>query len=157
MLVYTKDCMTFAVSDQVAKRCGTLAKAMDAMNAMDAMDAMASDEIVPVPNVTAPVVSDVVRYYHKLIDMDLLGAPIEAKASFKASYFSSMERQRLFDVMEAANYLDAEALLDDAAAYVADQITGKSCQEMRDFFGLAPDMTAEESLQVAREFAWAFH
>ena len=54
----------------------------------------------------------------------------------------------------AANYLDIKSLLDLTCKTVADEIKGKTPEEIRVRFNIKNDFTPEEEEEVKRENAW---
>lgn len=58
--------------------------------------------------------------------------------------------------MQAANYLHMQSLLDLTCKTVADQMRGKTIEEIRKKFQIVNDYTAQEEEDVRRENAWAF-
>jgi len=69
-------------------------------------------------------------------------------------YFK-MDKETLFAVILAANYLDVKELTKRAAKAIAQGLKGKSVQEMRDFLGIECDFTPEELAKIQEENAWA--
>lgn len=53
----------------------------------------------------------------------------------KDENFFEMDKDRLFELILAANYLDIEVLLDDGCRKVADMIKGKPVEYLRELFG----------------------
>lgn len=150
MLLLTEDKVKFAVPDGVVQKCGTLRAACDVDEA-----AGATELVVPVPNVFSKNLARLVQYYVRMADMERADASVDARVAWKTGFFDSQSRMDVYMLMEAANYLDASALLDDAAAYVATLIKGRTPEEIREIFVLPRDMTAEEARDRAAELAWA--
>lgn len=50
--------------------------------------------------------------------------------------FFDMNKEKLFDLILAANYLDIENLLNDCCKKAADMIRGKDVEYIREFFGI---------------------
>ena len=148
MLVLTNDPVTFTVPDFVVRRCGTLRHAADTGDA-------SHEEIVPAPNVSSGDMARIVSYYSRMDDLTRIGAPPTTLATYKIRFFEAVPRPELFQVMEAANYLDAGTMLDDACAYVADLIRGCPPDRIREIFMLPRDMTTEETRVLAERFEWA--
>ena len=148
MLVVTSDSVVYTVPEAVVARCGTLSAAVAA--------GVTAHVPVPVPNVTAYDMSVVVEYYIRLAELSALGVPPATAASHKTRFFAQTGTPALFSVMNAANYLDARELLEDASAYVADLIRGKTPDAIREVLNLQADTTAAESAAVRHAFAWAF-
>ena len=147
MLVLTRDSAVFTVPDAVASRCGTLRTAMDECGGV---------EHVPAPNVTAGDMASIVEFYTHVGDLSLSSAPPATAAAYKTAFFARMPPPDLFALMNAANYLDARELLEDASAYVAELIRGKSPEAIRDILHLRADLTAAESAHIGNDFKWAF-
>lgn len=147
MLVRTSDTFTFTVPDGVAGRCGTLIEA--------ALASVGTPGVVPVPNVSSATMALVVQYYSKEEEMERADATATARAVWRDAFFQTTPRIDLYRVMEAANYLDAPSLLEDATAFVAALISGKTPDEIRETLMLPRDTTADEARETAKELAWA--
>ena len=65
-----------------------------------------------------------------------------------------MDQDTLIELISAANYLDIEELLDMACKAAANMIKGKTADEIRNYFNIVNDFTAEEEEQVRRENDW---
>ncbi|XP_059072041.1 SKP1-like protein 1B [Cryptomeria japonica] len=70
--------------------------------------------------------------------------------------FVKVDQATLFDIIQAANYLNIENLLDLTCQTVADMIKGKTPEEIRMIFNIKNDYTPEEEEEVRRENQWAF-
>ena len=68
--------------------------------------------------------------------------------------FVKVDDEMLFNLILAANYLDIKALLDLTCKTVADEIKGKTPEEIRIRFNIKNDFTPEEEEEVKRENAW---
>ncbi|KAK3135663.1 hypothetical protein QOZ80_5BG0421880 [Eleusine coracana subsp. coracana] len=76
---------------------------------------------------------------------------------FEVEFFKKLgDKEALFDVILAANYLHAQELLDASCFCAADRIRGLKVQEIRDYFNITNDFTAEENERIIKENAWAF-
>jgi S-phase kinase-associated protein 1 len=67
---------------------------------------------------------------------------------------STLEKGDLVSTILAANYLDVPDLLKRACHAVAASLRGKTTGEMRSYFGIANDLSAEEEAAVRRENFW---
>ena len=67
---------------------------------------------------------------------------------------SQVDDETLFNLILAANYLDIKPLLDLTCKTVADEIKGKTPEEIRIRFNIKNDFTPEEEEEVKRENAW---
>lgn len=147
MLVLTSDACTFTVPDQVVEACGTLKTACDAR--------IASEDVVPVPNVSSACMTRIVEYYTKLADLHCLGAPATSIVSYKTRFFQRLSRPELYATMEALNFLDGTTMMNDSCMYVAELIRGCSPNDLREIFMLPSDMTSDEAREMADHLAWA--
>eukprot|EP00967_Tisochrysis_lutea_P073290 scaffold98086_cov31-Tisochrysis_lutea.AAC.1 len=68
--------------------------------------------------------------------------------------FVKVDDETLFNLILAANYLDIKSLLDLTCKTVADEIKGKTPEEIRTRFNIKNDFTPEEEEEVKRENAW---
>ena len=65
------------------------------------------------------------------------------------------DKEYLFGLAIAANYLDIKKLLELASAKIASMIKGKEIQFIRDFFGVVNDFCPEEEAWIEEENKWA--
>ncbi|KAJ1279658.1 hypothetical protein BS78_04G171000 [Paspalum vaginatum] len=129
-----------------------------------------SAAVFPLPNVAAATLSRVLEYVNKHFDFDpAVTTPPDDDdgcssygpkdddplARFDAD-FLSVDNDTLIDLVEAANYLDIKKLLDLTCEAVADQMRGRTVDEIRKTFGIVNDYTKEEEEEVRRENSWAF-
>jgi S-phase kinase-associated protein 1 len=68
--------------------------------------------------------------------------------------FIVLDDNSLFRLILASNYLNIKALLDLGCKQVADEIRGKTPEEIRVRFNIKNDFTPEEEEEVRRENAW---
>lgn len=148
MLVLTNDTFVFTVPDAVVQECKTLRDAPSDNPPADAPP-------VPLPNVSSGTMARVVQYHLRAADLRRAGASQSALSEWAVSFFQEMTRPDLYAAMEAANYLGADGMLDEASAYVCGLIRGLAPNQIRDMFMIAPDWTDEESRRAAQELEWA--
>jgi Skp1 family, dimerisation domain len=65
--------------------------------------------------------------------------------------FVKIDRELLFDLVAAANYMNIKPLLDLSCLAVSILIKGKSAAELRSMFNIQEEFTAEEQAQIERE------
>lgn len=107
-----------------------------------------ADTAIPLPNVTSKILAKVLEYCrHHAGDAD--------HKKFDAD-FIKVDRNTLFDLILAANYLNIKSLLDLTCETVANIIKGKTVEEIRKEFNIKNDFTPEEEAEVRKENAWAF-
>ncbi|KAF8653076.1 hypothetical protein HU200_062517 [Digitaria exilis] len=127
----------------------------------------AADGVVEIPNLTAATLSRVVTYVKKHFGS---GGANPAADDYHSTFVPSdddplacfdhklvnVDNEALFDLIEAAEYLSIEKLLDLACKAVADQMRGRPLEEIRKTFNIVNDYTEEEEDEVRRENTWAF-
>ena len=89
------------------------------------------------------------KYHHKAEQESL---PEDEKNVWDKD-FVKVDDETLFNLILAANYLDIKSLLDLTCKTVADEIKGKTPEEIRVRFNIKNDFTPEEE-EVKRENAW---
>ena len=68
--------------------------------------------------------------------------------------FIAVEKEILFELVLAANYLDLKPLLDLGCAKLATMIKGMSVEQIRKEFNIVNDFTPEEEARVREENKW---
>jgi hypothetical protein len=64
---------------------------------------------------------------------------------FGFCFVVQVDKNMLFDLVAAANYMDIKPLLDLTCLAVSMLIKGKSASELRAMFNIAPELTTEEA------------
>ena len=111
------------------------------------------DICVPVPMVESQTLIKVIeflKYHHKAEEETI---PEDESRRWDMD-FVKMDDAMLFSMILAANYLDIKPLLDLTCKAVADEIKGKTPEEIRTRFNIKNDFTPEEEEEVKRENAW---
>ncbi|MFS8025377.1 putative S-phase kinase-associated protein [Helianthus anomalus] len=113
---------------------------------------------IPLPNVTSMIISKVIEYCKKHVESAKNEDKKTAEEDLKNfdSEFVKVDKDTLFDLILAANYLNIKSLLDLTCQTAADMIKGKTPEEVRKTFNIKNDFTPEEEAEVRRENAWAF-
>ena len=121
------------------------------VNMMDSMD---NNMSIPVAPVSTDVLIKVIEYmaWHRQARADELAE--DEKSAFDNAFVEDLSDEALFNMILAANYLDIQQLLDLTCKCVADQVKGKSPEEIRIRFNIKNDFTPEEEEEVQRENAW---
>ncbi|KAH7663335.1 SKP1 component dimerization domain-containing protein [Dioscorea alata] len=70
--------------------------------------------------------------------------------------FIKVDRMILFELLQAASYLNINGLIDLCCQAVAEMMKGKSPDEMRMILNIKNDYTPEEEEEVRKEISWAF-
>eukprot|EP00262_Sarcandra_glabra_P011090 TRINITY_DN26795_c0_g1_i1.p1 TRINITY_DN26795_c0_g1~~TRINITY_DN26795_c0_g1_i1.p1 ORF type:complete len:155 (-),score=26.47 TRINITY_DN26795_c0_g1_i1:354-818(-) len=117
-----------------------------------------ADNGIPLPNVTSKILSKVIEYCKKHVEMAKESEDRVAEEELKTwdADFVKVDQATLFDLILAANYLNIKSLLDLTCQTVADMIKGKTPEEIRKTFNIKNDFTPEEEEEVRRENQWAF-
>ena len=126
------------------------------------IDDSGTEEDIPLPNVTKPILEKVMEFCKHVKDHPLqeIEKPLKTDnlrdivAPWYAD-FVDLEQETLFEVILAANYLDIKPLLELTCAKVATMIKGKSVVEVRKLFNIENDFTPEEEAQILEENKWA--
>ena len=111
------------------------------------------DICVPIPMVesrTLVKVIEFLKYHHKAEEETI---PEDECQRWDRDY-AKVDDATLFNLILAANYLDIKPLLDLTCKAVADEIKGKTPEEIRTRFNIKNDFTPEEEEEVKRENAW---
>jgi len=109
---------------------------------------------VPIPGVTGAILQSVVEYmvHHKGIEPQLVEKPLRSKVmkdvcadKWDAEYIDKIgdNRQQLYDLILAANYMDIKSLLHLGCAKVASLIKGQPLEKIKEI--LDPKMGSNPS------------
>ncbi|MCL7031045.1 hypothetical protein MKW94_005468 [Papaver nudicaule] len=104
---------------------------------------------IPLPNVTSEILAKVIEYCKKHVELP----KGEERRNWDAE-FVKVEQPELFDLILAANYLNIKDLLDLTCQTVADMISGKTAEQIRQTFNIKNDYTPEEEEEIRRENQW---
>lgn len=140
------DGVTFDVKVRTAKMSVTVRDLID--------DAGIKDPIV-VPNVSSEIMSKVVTYCAKHENDPPLGprGDPEDICPWDRAY-CDVDMAVLFELIQAADYLDIQPLMELTCKTVANMINGKTAEQVRETFNVKSDFTPEEEEQIRKENAW---
>ena len=126
------------------------------------IDDSGTEEEIPLPNVTMPILKQVIEFWENVKKTPLAEIEKPLKTDNLRDIvpewyadFVDVEQETLFEIILAANYLDIKSLLELAWAKVATMIKGKSVSEVRNLFNIENDLTPEEEAQILEENKWA--
>lgn len=116
---------------------------------------------VPLPNVAAPVLKKVIEYctHYQEEEMTPIQTPLksgtleELVQAWYANFVKVVDRNMLFDLVAAANFMDIKPLLDLTCLAVSIMIKGKSAQELRQMFNISAELSPEEQAEAQRDAA----
>jgi S-phase kinase-associated protein 1 len=113
---------------------------------------------IPLPNVSADVLGKVIEYckYYQDDEMRAIQTPLtlnrlEELVQEWYAEFVKVDKNLLFDLVAAANFMDIKPLLDLSCLAVSILIKGKSAAELRQMFNISNEFSAEEKAQIARD------
>lgn len=165
--VQTSDNVVFELPIEVAKKSITLSNMLDDIEVI-------SENAIPLPNIDGKTMNTVVDFIkldtvvlHKkkeLTEEEKNQPRDEEKPkegfqdweqTFIDSHFKngdgSFNQDPIFKTILAANYLDIKQLLDLTCKVVANQIKGKTPEEIRKTFHIQNDFTEEEVEKIKKE------
>lgn len=111
---------------------------------------------VPLPNVVGSVLAKVLEYWNRHMSEKEEGEEEKKKLMEWDREFVKMEKDELFDLINAANFLNTKPLLDLCCQTVADIIKNMTVEDVRDYFGIENDFTPEEEAKIRSDNKWAF-
>ncbi|CAK7355413.1 unnamed protein product [Dovyalis caffra] len=142
----TSDNQIFEVEESVAMEFATVKSFFE--------DSPSSTDTVPLPNVAAKPLSQVIEFCKEQIKFKANPDEAEKKKS-NVEFVKEKTNEDLVEIIPVANYLEIKDLLDVLNQAVADRIQNKSVAFVRNFFGIDNDFTAEEEAALRQEHAWA--
>ena len=115
-------------------------------------DFNSSQEPIPIPDIKADILNKVVEYltYYKGKNPKDIPKPMpsanlsEIIDEWDIKFINGIELDSVFDLINAANYMDIPSLLDLSCAKIASLLKGKTAQEIRTMFNIECDLTEEE-------------
>lgn len=155
----TMDGEIVEVEKEIAKKSKMLNEMLDGMDIDDDVD---EKNIIPLPGIKKATLGKVIEYC-KYIDRNeppKIEKPLKSNQLSDAvnhwyASFVQIEQEELFELILAANFMDIKSLLELACAKVASLIKGMTIPEIRDFFNIENDFTAQEEKQIMDENRWA--
>ncbi|KAJ1703736.1 hypothetical protein LUZ63_003515 [Rhynchospora breviuscula] len=157
------DGQEFEVPEAVAKVSPTICRIIE--------DDFAEGFILLPDNISATALAKVIEYCEKHAsptDASKTEAEAETTSNSKVLFGEDLENwdrqfldmdpmMLLYDLGWAAYFLQIEELVDMITRKIADILTGKSIEEMRQTFKIINDFSPEEEEEIRREHHWAFH
>ncbi|XP_068639547.1 SKP1-like protein 1B [Aristolochia californica] len=118
------------------------------------------EDRVNVPNVKGNVLRMSMVFIEKRLHfsrrMEIGDANAKGESKAWESEFLDVDKNTLIDLIEAAQFLDIKDLMEMACQKVADTMTGKSVEEIRQLFNIRNDYSREEEEEIKKENPWAF-
>jgi S-phase kinase-associated protein 1 len=124
------------------------------------LDTDASATEVPIPGVASGILTEVVAYmnHHKGVEPPIIEKPLRSKVMkdvckdpFDADFIDRIgeNRQALYDLILAANYMDIKSLLHLGCAKVASLIKGQPLEKIKDILSVSGGKTEEKKEEKA--------
>lgn len=109
------------------------------------------DTDIPMPEIKADILKKCVEYliHYKDLEPKEIPKPLPSPNLLDVTdewdvNFIGIDLDSVFDIINAANYLDIKPLLDLACSKIASTMKGKSAEEIRTIFNLENDLTEDE-------------
>ena len=109
---------------------------------------MGYDEVIPLPYVSGKILTKVIEYCEQHVPSEV-AKPEEKLLNWDAN-FVKVNPKTLFELIETANYLNIQGLLNLTCQAAADFMRGKSLEEVREFFNVKNDFTLEEEEEIKK-------
>ncbi|CAN0878860.1 SKP1-like protein 4 [Linum grandiflorum] len=139
----------FEIEETVALKSGTI---------KNMIEDDCADGVIPITEVNADILAKVIEFCKQHVDDSFDPEEKSGNKDWEKNFTNGLikDQKTLFDLILAANYLNIKGLLDLTCQYVADQLKGKTPEQIRDLFHIKNDFTKEEEEEVRKENAWAF-
>ncbi|GJN25288.1 hypothetical protein PR202_gb13095 [Eleusine coracana subsp. coracana] len=112
-----------------------------------------ANDIIPLPHISSHSLFTVIKYCDKHA---AVAATKETLDEWDRNLIDILNTDALFDLINAANFLNIKNLYEITCQKVADMIKGKTPNQLREMFNVTEDFTKEEKEQMLRENFWAF-
>jgi S-phase kinase-associated protein 1 len=122
------------------------------------------DDVVHVPRVCSNCLRKVIQFleHHQEEALNEIPTPLGGTSLkeivhqvWYQEFVESEDREMLFDLVTAANYMGIKPLLDLTCLKVTFDLTGKNAEEIRVMLNL-PKLTAKEEEKARQEHKWLF-
>ncbi|XP_058108914.1 SKP1-like protein 1A [Magnolia sinica] len=130
------------------------------------MEDNCANDAIQLPTITARILVKVIEYCKKHAKVREGGCEASSSSSdqkdnkelkgWDKQFMSGMDINLVFDLIQAANYLDISGLLDLTCQYIADHIKHMTPEEVRKVFNIENDFAPEEEARIRKENEWAF-
>ena len=109
-------------------------------------------EDIPLPDIKYDILKKVVEYlaHYKDKEPQQIPKPLpsqdlkEVTDEWDVNFINGIDLDSVFDLINAANYMDISSLLDLSCAKIASLMKGKSAAEIRAMFNIECDLTEDE-------------
>ncbi|XP_075107173.1 SKP1-like protein 11 [Nicotiana tabacum] len=111
-----------------------------------------SSNVIPLNKVDTETLIKVIEY----MKMQSSTSSNEEEIENFEKEFVSISIKTILNILEAANFLDINSLLELCAEAVANRIKNKTPEAVRKIFNITSDFTPEEEAEIRNETPWAF-
>ncbi|XP_006658847.1 SKP1-like protein 1 [Oryza brachyantha] len=113
-----------------------------------------ADGVIPLTEIDSKTFKKVIKYCDKHADFAANNkSGTDEEKDWDKGFIDELDKNRnfLFCVIMAANFLCIRGLLEDGCQKVADTIKGKTPEEIREAFNIENDLTAEDLKEISLE------
>lgn len=118
-----------------------------------------SQESIPISNVKSSALLKIVEYYRHRLDnpddnewfREFFKVPTRTSSSIEQIRKRNRE---LADILNSANYLEADELVKQTAKAIAKTLKNKTPEQIREEWELPDDLTEEEKKQIEKDNKW---
>ena len=145
VVLVSSDNMEFKVDEDVANKFVTV---------KNLMEDIGSDGAIPLTEVESKILEKVIVYTKYHLENPFTQNEDEKYMTSWDEQFCNVDRDTIFALVLAANYLDYKELLETTTQKIADMIKGKTPEQIRELFQIQSDFTLDELEQVRKENQW---
>jgi len=140
VVLVSSDGVKYTVTEEVANKFLTVKNALESSSRGE----------IPLLELNSEILAKIIKFTKYHIENPLKDD--DNMTQWDVEFFKN--ESSLFDIIEAANYLEYKDLLNEACRGVANLIKGKSVDEIREYFGVKNDYSPEEIEQIQKENEW---
>jgi S-phase kinase-associated protein 1 len=149
----SSDGETFHVTDAVAQKSQLLQAVLEEED---------NAEEVPLPKVSSAILRLILEVIqHSLTEpLPTIPKPLPTTKlesiipAWYATFMAALPTETVFNLTEAADYMHVESVLELCCATLAATIKDKSVEELRAFFKITPDLSAEDEAAIQAQSSW---
>ena len=145
----SEDKQEFTVETEVARQCETFKTIIEESRNTSSRET--GETRIPCMDVSAPVLRKVIEFCKHQYENPTVEERKGNSLTEWETNFCSLDDETIFGIILAANYLENKVLLDVACKSVANQIKGKSPDQIRQRFNIKNDFSEEEQKQLEKE------
>lgn len=145
VVLISSDNIEFKVDEAVANKFTTV---------KNLISDIGSDEAIPLTEVNSKILEKIIIYTKYHLENPFTENEDENYMTSWDEQFCNVDRDTIFALVLAANYLDYKELLETTTQKIADMIKGKTPEEIRILFQVENDFNESELEQVRKENQW---